>query len=404
MATKPIVPFAVVEYHGVPIRIVAPYMYELSFKYKPDGTGMVKTLWDFLRVEVSTSSEGLLTEEQEVYLNRAMTCGLIKVNGELVHGDYVLKRNDTVFRLWHRHEPPVLFVPISEIVVLETDELIVCNKPSTIPVHSSGDYRLQSLLHILGSERGDLGPLFNVHRIDRLTSGLVVLARSSEAAKRLSDAIQGRASVRVRKTYVARVHGRFPSDKEDAKRCKGVVRVTESPSHGCCIEVSIRLASTDAQLGAHGVDEENGKECVSEFQFLAYDEKSTTSLVKCEPVTGRTHQLRLHLQAMGFPIENDPDYGWEAKASRSLVLDEAFSDICVTALRDAIQHKSESESEILALEMCVACKVKMEPPRHLGLYLHSCRYRFYENSKVVRDFRVPLPPWCFEMDSVWAEM
>ena len=92
----------------------------------------------------------------------------------------------------------------------ETDTLIAVSKPPSIPCHPCGAYRFNSLMFILAKEPviPNQPPLHLVHRLDRVTSGLVVIAKSKEAAQQVSQEIRDKST---RKTYLARVQGTFPA-------------------------------------------------------------------------------------------------------------------------------------------------------------------------------------------------
>ena len=110
----------------------------------------------------------------------------------------------------------------------------------------------------------------------------MLYARVVGEARRLSEAMKGG---RVRKFYIAKVRGRM-----EGGACKANI--------GC----------VDMRRGRFGVMEE-GKASESRFTLICYDEETDTSLMECQPVTGRTHQLRVHLQHMGHPIDDDVKYG-----------------------------------------------------------------------------------------------
>ena len=125
---------------------------------------------------------------------------------------------------------------------------------------------------------------YSVNRLDRLTSGLMILALTSKASRHLAEEFM---SGSVRKEYVARVRGRFPDQ---------------------IVEVDLPLLTVDRQMGLVIVTPE-GKEARTVFKKLWYDVDRDESVVHCRPLTGRTHQIRVHLQYLGHAIANDPLYG-----------------------------------------------------------------------------------------------
>lgn len=172
----------------------------------------------------------------------------------------------------------------------ESADFLGVNKPASIPVHPTGRFRHQSLLWIMASELGH-DKLLPTHRLDRLTSGCVMFARNSEAAARLSELI--RQDGVVHKEYLAMTHGVFPVVDNGAGS----------------IEVNKPIGVFEESSGRCIVDEANGKPAVSTFQAIWSDPVRNVSVVRCLPRTGRTHQLRVHLQYLGFPIVGDPLYG-----------------------------------------------------------------------------------------------
>jgi tRNA pseudouridine32 synthase / 23S rRNA pseudouridine746 synthase len=123
-----------------------------------------------------------------------------------------------------------------------------------------------------------------VHRLDMATSGLFLMARGSAAQRRLSHAFAQRE---VGKRYVAIVAGRMETDN-------GVI--------------DLPLAADWPNRPLRIVDSTNGKPSVTRWRLLAYDERSDASRLELEPITGRSHQLRVHLLAIGHPILGDALY------------------------------------------------------------------------------------------------
>lgn len=124
-----------------------------------------------------------------------------------------------------------------------------------------------------------------VHRLDMATSGLMLFARGAAAQRVLGDAFAAR---RVHKRYVAVVGGRVDADAG---------------------EVELPLAADWPRRPLQRIDPEHGRPSLTRWQVLARDAAGHTTRMLLEPVTGRSHQLRVHLQAIGHPIVGDALYG-----------------------------------------------------------------------------------------------
>jgi len=189
------------------IRVVRPYPFTFATFAKQRWLG--RTVLDIYDTEFGSYPK--------CYYEAAIKEGRILVNGEKVDCEYIVKGNDELAHVVHRHEPAVEVAPTQEgcpespciKVIHEDDNLIVVDKPCTVPIHPCGGYNLNSLFHILSEQNPSLkGSLFNVHRLDRLTSGLTILAKSSETATVLGKCIMIRD--KCHKVYLARVKGKFP--------------------------------------------------------------------------------------------------------------------------------------------------------------------------------------------------
>lgn len=164
-------------------------------------------------------------------------------------------------------------------VIYEDDDVIVMNKPAGLLSEPRGQYCPEKTL-------ADFG--YIAHRLDRDTSGVVILAKTEEIQKFLKKQFQDRT---VHKTYVAVVSGRLKLD--EARIDLPLIRDLKRP--------------TTFRVDA------NGKEAETFYKVLKVNDKY--SMVELKPTTGRTHQLRVHMKYLGHPILGDPVYG-EEKADR----------------------------------------------------------------------------------------
>ena len=176
-------------------------------------------------------------------------------------------------------------------VVYADDTLVAADKPAgMLSVPGRGEDKQDCASARVGVMFPDA---LIVHRLDMATSGLLVFARGAQAQRLLSIAF---ASREVHKHYVAVVHGLMPDDKG---------------------EIDLPLAADWPNRPLQKVDPTDGKPSLTRYTVIERDTAQGTTRVALEPVTGRSHQLRVHLQAIGHPIVGDalyaPDRGGEAR-------------------------------------------------------------------------------------------
>ena len=206
--------------------------------------------------------------------------GDISVNGVTVQIGYILKEGDRIItRAGVRQEPPA---NRKLEVIYQDSHIRVFNKPAPIPVHPSGRYFQNSMTEVLKQWYPEEIPR-PAQRLDATTTGVIVFARTREAAGILMKEFK---SHRINKEYLALVEGEPKTEK-------------------FCIDAPIGILK-----GSHrGVGDEikNPKSAKTEVQFLAT--KNGQSLLKVSPLSGRTNQIRVHLSSYGLPIYNDMVYG-----------------------------------------------------------------------------------------------
>lgn len=258
-----------VNFKSSSVRIVEPYPLTRTLLVKPKDSG--KRLIDFLHERFSYVGE-------EEWAGRIERKWLWFSNGEAAP-DSVLESNQLIYH----HTPMVKepSVPDTVKVVRDEEEWMIVYKPSPMPMHQGGRYYKNTLTYIL-SEMGYSGASI-VHRLDAVTSGLVLLAKNRGMANRLQLAFTGNG---VRKWYYAVVKG-----------------VPGSPN----MMVDVPIRRKRGFVFECGSNLENSKPAKTLIELCQTDQE--ISLVKCTPVTGRTHQIRLHLKEAGIPILDDPIYG-----------------------------------------------------------------------------------------------
>jgi len=351
------------------------------------------------------------------YYRNAMETGGVVVNGKTLGPDHILKNGETVSHTIHRHEPPVSAEPIG--VIHEDDDIIVINKPSGIPVHPAGRYNYNSVVEIMKTERPEGFKAYPCNRLDRLTSGLMFIAKSVQAAKHISEQIQQRT---VRKEYIARVHGRFPdgevvcnqpilsiSPKLGLNRVRANGRSAQT--------VFKRLAYYNPAGDGETSSDESDSDALSPAEQIQdgkpWKRKRGYSIVRCLPVTGRTHQIRVHLQFLGHPIQNDPIYANQRVWGQNLGCDDADGSLntdediitrlsrmgkedvaqAVAYYDEVVDEYHKKKAEKMSGEVCEICNTPLytDPGQHeLELWLHSLRY---EDEGGKWGYVSRLPPW-----------
>lgn len=222
---------------------------------------------------------------------RIVRKGEVRVNKKRVKADYRLQVGDLV------RIPPLKLAPREAVkqvseglrnllagsVLVEGPGWLVINKPAGLPVHGGSGVKI-GLIEALRQVREDLEFLELVHRLDRDTSGCLLLAKSRPALLALNDALKRH---QMDKRYLALVAGRWPVRREF---------------------VSARLDRFDAGNGERRVRvDAAGK--VARTRFAIREAFPKATLIEAEPVTGRTHQIRVHAAHAGFPLLGDDKYG-----------------------------------------------------------------------------------------------
>ena len=274
-------------------------MNDLTAKAKvlPKGGAAPQVRW----MVVDEGSEGqrldnfltvLLKGVPKSRIYRMVREGEVRVDKGRVGVDHRLMLGQTV------RIPPVrvairterLVPPISELqlpILFENDDLLAVNKPVGLAVHG-GSGVSHGVIERLRSARPDARYLELVHRIDRETSGVLLIAKRRAALVHLHAQMRARETI---KRYVAAVGGRWPLRSKT---------------------VSLPLKKlTTANGERHVIVADDGQESITLLRGLANQQHpfGEVSLVEAQLETGRTHQIRVHLAHQGFPIVGDPKYG-----------------------------------------------------------------------------------------------
>lgn len=233
--------------------------------------------------------DNFLTDVLDV--SRSQVTKMIKakevlVNGKSVKPGFMLKENDVVI-VNHVDEDGIKPEKMALDIVYEDDDVIVVNKANGVVVHPgagnhSGTLVNGLLYHAkLSDINGEVRPGI-VHRIDAYTTGLLMVAKNNKAHEILAEEL---AEKKTYRKYVALVWGVIESDSGE-------------------IDAPIGRSKNDRKKMAIRAD---GKEAITHFKVLRRYEKATLIELKLE--TGRTHQIRVHMNYIGHPVVNDPVYG-----------------------------------------------------------------------------------------------
>lgn len=252
-------------------------MKELKYQVTTEGKRLDKAISDeFPNISRSRANELIKAE-------------LITVNKKIKKAKYKVKEDDEI--VVNVPEPKSLNLKPENIkldIVFEDNDVIVVNKPQGMVVHPAPGHPDHTLVNALlyHTELPDINGTFRpgiVHRIDKDTSGLLMVAKSEKALKSLSQQLKDKTS---RRKYLALVHGSF-------KESSGTINAPLGRS----------LKDRKKQAVVNG-----GRNAVTHFKVLERFGNEYT-LVQCQLETGRTHQIRVHMKYINHPLVGDPLYG-----------------------------------------------------------------------------------------------
>jgi RluA family pseudouridine synthase len=271
-----------------------------KFKIKPDET-----------IELSVNVSGRSTETLIEYLSRRFTY-LDREEWALrvKRGQVTLNRKSASLRQPLRAGDQLTYSTAAWIepeinkaykVFFEDESFLAISKPSPLPVHATGAYFQNTLVALLRKDRPESRAWRLVHRLDSETSGLILIAKTRESLRSLQKQWEDRS---VEKTYLALVFGRFE------RKQRSVDAPIGTPGYS-----RIRIKQ--------GPDLLHGKSAVTDFVRLGV--RGRYSLLQVTPHTGRTHQIRVHLEALGHPIVGDKLYSGEEETFLRFV-EEGWSE------------------------------------------------------------------------------
>ncbi len=239
-----------------------------------------------IRADVFLSENSDMTRS---YISKLIDEGRLEINGKKAKANFKLKEGDSIsLDVPQVRELQIIKQDIPLDIIFEDDEIIVINKPQGMVVHpAAGNYEgtlVNALMAYCGDSLSGINGIARpgiVHRIDKDTSGLIIVAKTNEAHLSLAQQIKEHTCARE---YKALVKGRFKAEE----------------------------GTVDAPIGRNPKDRKKmcvteGKPAVTHYRVI--EEFKEYTLVKCRLETGRTHQIRVHMSHIGHPVACDPVYG-----------------------------------------------------------------------------------------------
>lgn len=246
-----------------------------------------------IRVDKYLTNHMMQTSRHRVQL--ALDAGYVHVGDKVVKASYKVKPFDviTIMMPYERHGFEVLPEPIPLDIVFEDEDFLIVNKPAGMVVHPGFGHFSGTLVNALAAHLGisqgpdapdeRMGVL--VHRIDKDTSGLLVVAKNDEAQLNLANQFFYHT---ITRRYVALVWGNIEEDEGT-------------------VDANIGRDPNDRLRFKAFPDGSSGKRAVTHFHVL--ERFGYVTLVECQLETGRTHQIRVHMNYLGHPLFNDDRYG-----------------------------------------------------------------------------------------------
>ena len=230
-------------------------------------------------------------KNSRVYYSNLIKNGEVLVNGNKVSPSYKVRENDEISINYVEKEDEKDLKPLELAldVVYEDNDVLVINKPKGLVVHPGGGHYDDTLVNALIYNEKELSNINGlnrvgiVHRIDKDTSGLLLICKNNFAHKEIASQLETHS---MHREYIALVDGIITSDSG-----KIIGKIGRSK------ENRLKMA----------IDNINGKEAITHFEVLKRYKKYT--LIKCKLETGRTHQIRVHMSSINHPLVGDKIYG-----------------------------------------------------------------------------------------------
>jgi len=227
-------------------------------------------------------------------LQRQIVSGQVTIGSETIHkAGHEIKSGDKITLRATLRELRAVAEDLPVSIIYEDNDLVVVNKPAGMVVHVGAGVKSGTLVNALLHHIRKLSPAGGehrpgiIHRLDKMTSGLIIVAKNDAAHRKLADQFKGRE---VHKTYQALVHGRVADESGRMSQPVG------------------RDPIRRVRMKAGGI---GARDALTNYRVVRRFPHFT--LVEAEPRTGRTHQIRVHFAALGHPVVGDTLYGAPAK-------------------------------------------------------------------------------------------
>jgi 23S rRNA pseudouridine1911/1915/1917 synthase len=258
-----------------------------------------------------------LDDMSRTYLQKLIAEGRVLVNGNPVKANYKIRCGDVV-KVKIPEPQPLETAPENIIlnIIYEDEHIIVIDKPQGMVVHPAAGNRsgtlVNALIHHYGDNLSDINGVLRpgiVHRLDKDTSGVLLVAKTNTAHRKLTEMFKGHE---IKKIYFAIVEGKVATDK----------------------------GRIDAPVGRHPVDRKKmavnpgkGRNAVTHFHVIERFKNCTMLKIRLE--TGRTHQIRVHMAFIGHPVLGDNTYG-KKQINRSLGIDKQMLHAGIIGFRHPV--------------------------------------------------------------------
>ena len=243
---------------------------------------------------------GILKGVPKSMVYRIIRKGEVRVNKKRIKPEYKLQCGDIVRIPPVRVSQAPVIAPsakltnvqkLADSILFENEGVIVINKPARMSVHggSGVDY---GVIEALRSLRPEARYLELAHRLDRETSGCLIIAKKRSALRKLHEQLREKT---MHKQYLALVCGKFPNK----------IKLVNAPLVKNVLSSGERFVKVDPNNGKPSITDFNIRQVITSTN----NQEDVVTLIECAPRTGRTHQIRVHLQYKGYPILGDDKYG-----------------------------------------------------------------------------------------------